>query len=414
MDKNPPQQFTLACGATLLVEPMPDVESASMCLLVPAGSLYEAPGQNGTAAILADLITRGAGSRSSFDVMSDLDYYGVQGSEHAGWNFLSFSAASIADNLLPALDIYADILLSPHLPATEFAAAQIGVEQSLLALEDDPSRKVFHELRRRTFDDPWGRNPEGTIEELPAITVDSVRALYQRGFRPAETIIGVAGNVDPQQIRQRFDELLANWKGGDAPVITRIPTDQSPVQIHHDATQTHIGMAWNSVSYNHPDYYVAWAAANILGGGSSSRLFTEVRERRGLCYSVSASLSSLKDEGRVFFYAGTTTERAQETLDVAWGEILRLAEGVTEEELARCRAQAKSSLIMQQESTGSRASSLARDWFHFGRIQTLDDVRRRVDAVTVDDIARYASAFPPSPTAIVTVGASPLELPSVS
>lgn len=391
---------------------MTDVQSASMNLLVPAGSLYEAPGQNGTASLLSDLVTRGAGKRSSHELMSDLDFYGVQGSESAGWNFLSISAATTAENLLPAFEIYADILQQAHLPDVEFDAARTGIKQSLLALEDDPSRKVFQELRRRTYDDPWGRNPEGSLDQLPAITIESVRQLHSAGFRPSGTIIGVAGHVDPQIVFEMFERLLADWPDRPAPEVLRHSADRSPVQIAHDSAQTHIGIAWDSVPYAHPDYYTAWAAANILGGGSSSRLFTEVRERRGLCYSVSTSLNSLKDEGRVYFYAGTTTERAQETLDVAWAEVLRLADGVTEDELARCRAQAKSSLVMQQESTGARASSLARDWYHLQRIQSLDEVRRRVDAVTVDSIVEYARNFPPQNAAIVTVGSKPLILPS--
>jgi predicted Zn-dependent peptidase len=119
-------------------------------------------------------------------------------------------------------------------------------------------------------------------------------------------------------------------------------------------------------------------------------LFTEVRERRGLCYAISASLSTLRDEGRVFAYAGTTTERAQETLDVTVAEILRLHEGITEDELQRCKARAKSSLIMQQESTTSRASSLARDMYHLNRVVTLDEINARINALTTEQVREFA------------------------
>ena len=132
----------------------------------------------------------------------------------------------------------------------------------------------------------------------------------------------------------------------------------------------------------------------VLSGGMSARLFTEVRERRALCYAVSAVLNSLPSEGRVLCYAGTTVERAQETLDVTLAEMVRLGEGIELSELERCQARAKSSLIMQQESTIARAASLARDWFHLGRITTLEEVRSRIEALNVETVLEYIHAHP--------------------
>lgn len=140
----------------------------------------------------------------------------------------------------------------------------------------------------------------------------------------------------------------------------------------------------------------------------SSRLFTEVRERRGLCYAISASLSTLRDEGRVMAYAGTTSERAQETLEVTVAEILRLHEGITEEELQRCKARAKSSLIMQQESTSSRASSLARDMYLLDRVVTLDEIHRRIDSLTVEQVRQFVVDHMPKSMVLVTIGPQPL------
>ena len=151
-------------------------------------------------------------------------------------------------------------------------------------------------------------------------------------------------------------------------------------------------------------YYEAWAAVSLLSGGMSSRLFTEVREKRGLCYAISASLSTLREEGRVFAYAGTTTERAQETLDVTVAEILRLHEGISDEELQRCKARAKSSLIMQQESTTSRASSLARDMYHLGRVVSLDEINDRINRLTTSQVRDFAVEYAPRSMVLVTIG----------
>jgi predicted Zn-dependent peptidase len=140
----------------------------------------------------------------------------------------------------------------------------------------------------------------------------------------------------------------------------------------------------------------------------SSRLFTEVREKRGLCYTVYASYHTLRDRASVLCYAGTTAERAQETLDVTLGELKRLAAGIEPNELSRLKARVKSSLVMQQESSSSRSSSIARDWYHLGRVRTLDEIGQLVDALTCDSINGYLAAHPPRDFTIVTLGQRPL------
>jgi predicted Zn-dependent peptidase len=149
----------------------------------------------------------------------------------------------------------------------------------------------------------------------------------------------------------------------------------------------------------------------VLGGGTSARLFTEVRERRGLCYSVYASYHTLRDRGGVFCYAGTSAERAQETLDVTAAELVRLARGIEEHELARLKARIKSSLIMQQESSSSRSASIARDWYHLGRVRSLDEVSALVDGLNSQRINAYLAEHPPRDFTVVTLGPDELEVP---
>jgi predicted Zn-dependent peptidase len=152
----------------------------------------------------------------------------------------------------------------------------------------------------------------------------------------------------------------------------------------------------------------------VLSGGMSARLFTEVREKRGLCYTVYATMHSLKDRGSVLCYAGTSSERAQETLDVTLGELERLADGITADELARLKARVKSGLIMQQESSSARSGAIARDWYHLGRVRTLNEVGRLVDALTEKSISDYLAAHPPRDFTIVTLGPEPLRFPALA
>lgn len=401
---------TLANGLTLIIEPMADVQSAAFSLMIPAGSNYDPPGREGAASVLVDWIARGAGSRDSIQLTNELDNLGLQRNEGVGNSHLSFTGATIAENLPAALRIYSDIVRRPHLPEDQFAAARVGVEQSLRAIEDEPRQKVMIELRRRCYEAPWGTPSEGTLEGVAALESKEVRALYDRCANPRDAILGIAGKVDVPALVGLVEELFGDWKQKPVPQVATGPRGATREHIHHDSTQTQIGIAYDSVPYRDPGYYAAWAAVSVLSGGMSSRLFTEVREKRGLCYSVFASLNSLRDQGRVLCYAGTTVERAQETLDVTLKELIRLGEGIADDELDRCKARAKSSLIMQQESSSSRASSIARDWYHLGRVTTLDEVRGRIEELTVPILLDHIHSHPARDFTILTLGPQPLEV----
>ncbi|WP_437204734.1 M16 family metallopeptidase [Planctomicrobium sp. SH664] len=406
------QIFPFANGLTLLVEEMHHVQSASFAIMTPAGTIYEPEGRNGTAAALCDLMTRGAGGRNSRQISNALDNLGVQRSENVGWNFITFAGATLAENLVKALPIYADMLRRPELAEEQFPAVMSGVEQSLLTEEDEPQRKVLVELRRCCYDSPWNRPSDGTLEELDGIDHRGLLHHYRQHVRPNGTLIGVAGNVSAAEVRAAVEQAFGDWGPSPEPRIQRVPVSQTVKHIPHESTQTHIGLAYNSVPFGHADYYAAWAAVSILSGGTSSRLFTEVREKRGLCYSVYASLNTLLTEGRILAYAGTTTERAQETLDVMLQELRGIGDHLDEGELARCKARAKSSLIMQQESTGARASSIARDWFHLKKVNTLAEIHQLVESLTIDQIADYARRYPAENVTMLTIGEQPLTLRS--
>jgi predicted Zn-dependent peptidase len=398
----------LSNGLTVVVEQMADVQSAAITVLQPTGSVYDPPGKSGTAALLSELLTRGAGDNSTRELSAALDNLGVQRSVSPGLSHTTLSAATTADRISDAIPLLADMMTVPHLDDEQFVPAQDLVRQALHALEDEPQQRLGQYLRRCSFDAPWGNPSSGTLADINAITSDDVRHHFETHARPQETIIGVAGNISAAETADSIEAAFGSWKGGEGSEITTSPRESSPNHITHESAQTHIGLAWSSIPYSHEQYFDAWAAISILSGGMSSRLFTNVREKRGLCYSVSASLSTLKHEARVFGYAGTTNERAQETLEATVAEIRGLHEGLTDDELRRCKAQAKSSLIMQQESTTARSSSLARDTWHLGHVLMADDIRSRIDSITVEDVRNYAVDYAPKEIVLVTIGPEPL------
>jgi len=390
---------------------MEGVESAAFTIRVPAGTAYEPDELAGLSTLTCELALRGAGGRDSRQFVTDLDNLGVERDATVSDAHTSFSGATLARNLAPALSMYADVLRRPRLPTDQVSAARAVVLHDLSAIEDDPAQKVMLELRRRHFPDPWGRPSQGREESVEAIELGQIRAHHGLNYRPNGTIIGVAGHFDWPTVRDQVAQMYEDWSAQPA---TEPPLGKPGRQHEHleqDANQTQIGIAYASVPYRDPDYFQAWGSVGVLSGGMSSRLFTEVREKRGLCYSVYATHQSLRDRAGVLCYAGTSAERAQETLDVTLGELVRLREGIQAEELGRLKARIKSALVMQQESTSARSAAIARDWYYLGRVRTLDEVSALVDALSRETINAYLTEHPPHNFTIVTLGPEPLEVP---
>jgi predicted Zn-dependent peptidase len=270
------------------------------------------------------------------------------------------------------------------------------------------------ELRRRQYPDPWGRSSHGEESSLKRAQIADVRKFHETHYRPDGTILAVAGNFDWKRLVDLVEQLFGDW----APVNVAEPSAANGRPngnyIRFESNQSHVGIAYPTIPYKHPDYFQAWAAVGILSSGSSSRLFTEVRERRGLCYTVYASLHTQRDRASVLCYAGTTAERAQETLDVTVSELKRLGQGIEQSELDRLKARIKSSLIMQQESTSARSGALARDWYHLGKVRTLDEVGAMVDSLSADSINAFLKANPPRDMLVVTLGPEPLKIPELN
>jgi predicted Zn-dependent peptidase len=389
---------------------MKHVRSAALNFLVPAGCAYDPLNHLGAASVLSDLIVRGAGSRGSRELTLALDNLGMDRDESVGSLHMRFWGATLARNLLAVLEIYADILRRPHLPEAEIDAVKALAYQELQSIEDEPKQKVLIELRRRHYPAPLGQDRRGTRQGISSLTAAVLRDHYQRLFHPRGTILSVAGNIKWEPLRDQVEQLFGDWKGAEEPSLKLNPPLSPHDHISKETTQTQIGIAYPSVPIGHDDYYAAQGAVNVLSGGMSARLFTEVREKRGLCYAVWASYQTFKDRASVVCYAGTTNERAQETLDVTLGELKRLQEGIEPEEVERVQAGLKSSLIMQEESTSARAGTLASDWYYLGRVRSFDEIQSAINALTPQGIVQHLRRCPPRDFTIVTLGPKPLTL----
>ncbi len=398
-------------GLILLGEKMPGMQSAAMSLLLPAGASTDPVERLGTATVLSDLVLRGAGSRDSRKLTDHLDNLGLQRSNTVGVYHARFSWTGLADRVVEAIPVYADIVRRPHLPENGFEAARDLALQSLAGIDDDPRQKLLIKLREWHLPSPLGRSSMGKQDDLEKLTLDQCRMDHSRRYQPAGAILSIAGNIDFTRILGEVETHFADWEPQPARDIELTPP---PGRFHHEiqqSEQTHIGLAYGSIPETHEDYYAIRMALEVLSGGMSGRLFTEVREKRGLCYSVWAGYSSLKNTGFVQGYAGTSNDRAQATLDCLLDELHRLSDGVTQQELDRAKTGLKASTIMQGESTNARAGAIAHDYFMRGRIRRLDEIKQAINGVTLERVNACLAGNKPGEFTFVTVGPRPLTLP---
>ena len=405
-------QHTFPNGLTLLGEKMPAMQSAAMTLQVPAGSAIDPRGASGTGTVLSDLLLRGAGARDSRQLTEYLDSLGLQRSTGVTVHHSRFGCAALAARVVEALPAYADIVRRPHMPDVGFEAARDLALQSLAGLEDEPRQKVLIKLREWHFPWPYGRSTMGTKEDLEKLTLDLCKLHHGKRFQAKGTILAIAGNIDFAQLKDVVGEHFGDWNSVPEAVSETVPPPGRVHHEHHQSEQTHIGIAYPCITETHPDYYRMRLAMEVLSGGMSGRLFTEVREKRGLVYNVWAGYSSLKGYGAIMGYAGTSNDRAQATLDTFIAELYRLSDGVTAAELDRAKTGLKAATIMQGESTSARCGSIAYDFFIRGRIRTLEEIKKAIDDVTLDHVNDWLKHNKPQQFTIVTVGPKELKIPT--
>ena len=412
------QTATLDNGIILLGEFLPGVESVSVSFHVAAGSICDSfatdeTGRSccGFATLAGELMLRGAADRDSKQLVAALDNAGVQWSQSVSMSHGSFAGAMVSRQLPDSLKIYADILRRPLLDQHQFDPARQVVLQNLAGTEDDPTHRTMLALRKAHYPSPWGFPSEGTSADVSELVHSDVKHFVSTFVQPQDMIISVAGQLDWPEFVQQIKDLFGDWQGQPPPPISLGGRGEKICHVPYDSQQTHIALAWDVPPYRNPDSLQATAALAVLGGGSSSRLFTEVREKRGLCYSVSAGYQTQRDIAAAMAYSGTTADRAQETLDVMVHEIATLPGTITEDELARVKARAKSSLVMQQESTAARAGAMARQWFHLGRVRTLAEDLQRLDELSVESIENWLAKNPLEDITTVFLGRDPLEVP---
>jgi len=359
---------TLSNGLTIASDAMPGLETVALGVWIGVGSRHETEAENGLSHMLEHMAFKGTERRSALDIVSEIEAVGGHMNAYTSREQTCFYVRLLKEDVPLGLDILSDILINPVFAQSELEREQHVVLQEIGQAEDTPDDIVFDHLQEAAYPgQAFGRSILGTPQTVKAFRPEGLHDYMARHYRAPGMLVVAAGAVDHDDLVRRAGEAFA-------PLSARAPVrEESAVfETGFRATpkaleQLHVTLAFDGVTYTDPDFYAAQVLATALGGGMSSRLFQEVRERRGLAYSIYAFSSSWADTGLFGLYAGASEGDGAELLSVIAGECRAIAEQASEEEVARARAQLKSSILMAQESPAQRAEQLARQIMVWGR-----------------------------------------------
>lgn len=380
---------TLRCGMPLIVEPMRGVQSAGVSWLLPAGHVHEPEKFEGLGVLWSELLLRGAGELDSRDQADAFDRLGASRSASSGTYHLHLSLTALGARVEQALELMVDMVRRPRIDKAGLEASRDLALQALESLADEPQERAFIAARSRHRPPPLNRSGLGREDSLAAIQQDDLTNYWQRLALPVGSFIGVAGAVDAEAIENRLNALLGDWSG-----ITTTPDFDlvGPRGYGHEADETNqvqVVVVHDAPSEGDEDAWLERVVVNVLSGGMSGRLFTEVREKRGLCYSVSAGYKTSRESGAVTAYVGTAPDRAQQSLDVLMAELERIHQGIDESEFARAMTGMKSRLVFSGESTSARAAALTSDMAKIGRPRSLSELAERIDRISLSEVNDY-------------------------
>ena len=384
-------------GLRMVGQRMPSLASVTFGVQLDAGVRNEPEDRLGLTYLLAEMMFQGTEHRSVRQLTEEFEALGARKGGETAIEFARYSAQVFGGRFETALDLMADVLLYPTFPENELNQMRAVQLQEIRRRDDEPMRRIFDLARERYYTgSPLGRRALGAQETVEAISRDDLRAFWQARYHPKGALFSIAGDFEWDTAVARVGELLGGWSGEASTSVTAAPHPTSSVFVEpQEGNQQHIAMVFPFPTYGDPDYYAASVVTEIFGGGMTSRLFREVREKRGLVYSVAAMFSPNGASGAGFLYAGTTPEKAPETVRVILDELKLLREkGVTDDELERARVQLKSELVMRGESSSARMSALLRSWWFEGRLTTIQELKEAVDSVSREQIMHLLERFP--------------------
>ena len=390
-------------GLRIVTEEVPSVRSAAVGIWVNVGSRDEAPATAGASHFLEHLLFKGTTSRTALEISSSIESVGGEMNAFTSKEYTCFYARVIDTDLPMAIDVVSDLITSSIVTALDVDAERKVVLEEIAMRDDDPSDLV-HDLFSDTYygDTPIGRPILGTVDSINGMSRSTVFNYYKKKYLPQDLVVAVAGNIKHKKVVAMVEQALSRDNFLDvlaAPVIRpNIPVkntrQQSVGLLYKKSEQAHMFYGMEGVARADERRFAMGVLSAALGGGMSSRLFQEIREKRGLAYSVYAYAQQFAGSGVLGFYAGCNPTKAIEVVEIIRSVLSDVADnGMTHEEIERAKGAVRGSLVLSQEDTGSRMSRIGKNEIVYGQVMDFDDILKAISRVSAEDIREIASEF---------------------
>ncbi len=386
------QVTTLDNGITVVTDAMPHLGTASLGIWVGAGARDEGRDEHGISHLLEHMAFKGTGRRSARRIAEEIEQVGGDINAATSVEQTSYNVRVLGEDVGLGLDILSDILTDPAFAPDELEREKNVIVQEIGAVMDTPDDLIFDHFQERAFPgQSVGRSILGTPQTVRSFDRDALATYLGRTYRGPRMVVAAAGAVEHERLVEDARKRLATIGTGQKPALPAATYAGGAHLTARDTEQVHVVLGLEGIAYTDPQVHAVQVLANVLGGGMSSRLFQEVREERGLCYSIYAFHWSYQDTGLFGVYAGTDTGDVGELGTAVVDQILEVGESVTETEVARAKAQMKVGLLAALESSGARAEQLARHILAFGRLIPVSEIVAKVDAVDVAAVRAAAT-----------------------
>lgn len=399
------QVSTLENGLRVATERLPGVETVSVTVSVGTGARYESETENGISHLLEHMAFKGTKTRTARDIAESFDNIGGQLNAYTSMEHTVYYAKLLKGDLVLAVDILSDIIQNSVFDEKELVREKEVIIQEIAMHRDSPEDLIVDIFDETAYpEQPLGRSILGNEERVANYSRDDVMRYMARHYVPSNMILSAAGNVDHAEfvaLANRFFVMDVAPPAPKAPIATYSGGTRFETS---DLEQLHLAMGFPSVNIHDPRYYALQIYAAILGGGMSSRLFQEVREKRGLAYSVYAMGNAYDDVGILSIYAASSPDKAKELADTIRDEVKNMAINIDDVELQRAKNQGKSELLMARESSQAVASRIGRHLLTYGHYKPVEDIIKKFDAVSKDDVLKIAQLIQQGTPTIAALG----------
>ncbi len=383
---------TLANGLRVVSDPVDHLETASLGLWVDVGARCETEETNGLSHLLEHMAFKGTERRSARAIAEEIEAVGGHLNAYTSREITAYYAKVMKEDVPLALDLLADILQHSTFDADELERERAVVIQEIAQVHDTPDDLVFDRFQETAYpDQPLGRSILGPPEQVRGYSRDALAAYMGAHYRAPRMVLVGSGRIDHEALVASAEAAFTALPDGPVPASEAAVYGGGDCRMTRELEQAHLVLGFDGIAYDDPDFYTLQVLSTLLGGGMSSRLFQEVREKRGLAYSVFTFSSSYADGGIFGVYAGAGEAELGELVPVMAGELVKACEAVGDDEVARARAQLKAGLLMSLESTQARAERLGRHMLLFGRPLPIAEMIERVDAIDADAVRRTAA-----------------------